>query len=95
MFMIHNIPLTTVVGWFYRAVVFVKPNSSVQILTAIFVCIIFLGLVSYFKPYEEDDDDTFAFISYICLVFTLVLGVGLVRFSVLLKILRNVSHTCS
>jgi len=58
-------------------VVFVKPNSSVQILTAIFVCIIFLGLVSYFKPYEQDDDDTFAFVSFICLVFTLVLGVGL------------------
>jgi hypothetical protein len=59
--------------------VFVAPGTSVQILCAIFVCVIFLGLVSFYKPYEADDDDTFSFISFICLVFTLVLGLGMVR----------------
>jgi len=58
-------------------VVYVKPGSSVQILYAIFVSVLFLGFVSYYKPYEEDDDDTFSFMSFICLVFTLVLGLAL------------------
>merc|ERR1711865_1230898 len=52
-------------------------GSSVQILYAIFVCVLFLGFVSYYKPYEEDSDDTFSFMSFICLVFTLVLGLAL------------------
>merc|ERR1711871_441743 len=58
-------------------VVFVQPGTSSQILMAIFVCVIFLGLVSFYKPYELDDDDTFSFISFICLVFSLVLGLAL------------------
>ena len=57
---------------------YIKPGSSVQILYAIFVCVLFLGFVSYYKPYEEDSDDTFSFMSFICLVFTLVLGLALV-----------------
>ena len=60
---------------------YIKPGSSVQILYAIFVCVLFLGFVSYYKPYEEDSDDTFSFMSFICLVFTLVLGLALVSSS--------------
>ena len=65
-----------------------------QILCAIFVCIIFLGLVAFYKPYEADDDDTFSFVSFICLVFTLVLGLGLVRHNCFayFPILRSLTH---
>lgn len=57
--------------------VFVQPGTSAQVLVAIMVSVLFLGFVSYFKPYEKDTDDTFGFISFICLVYTLVLGLAL------------------
>ena len=58
--------------------VFVQPGTSAQILVATMVSVLFLGLVSYYKPYEDDGDDTFGFLSFICLVYTLVLGLALV-----------------
>jgi len=57
--------------------VFVQPGTSAQILVATMVSVLFLGLVSYFKPYDKDQDDTFGFVSFICLVYTLVLGLAL------------------
>merc|ERR1711871_833390 len=57
--------------------VFVQPGTSAQILVATMVSVMFLGFVSYYKPYADDGDDTVGFISFICLVYTLVLGLSL------------------
>ena len=60
--------------------VFVQPGTSAQILVATMVSVMFLGFVSYYKPYADDGDDTVGFISFICLVYTLVLGLSLVSY---------------
>lgn len=58
-------------------IIFVKPGSNVQILCAMFICIVFLCLNSLAAPYGEAGDDRMQFTSLFSLVLTLLLGIGL------------------
>jgi hypothetical protein len=62
---------------FGSLIVFVKPGSGVQILISLMICVAFLCLVGYLKPYSEEEDDYTNMISFLSLTLTLIMGLAL------------------
>ena len=58
-------------------IIFIRPGSSVQILSALMICAAFQTLVSYLKPYSADEDDSTVTVSFVSLTYTLILGITL------------------
>jgi uncharacterized membrane protein YjfL (UPF0719 family) len=59
------------------AIIFFRPGSTIQVLMGCIICVLFLFLVSTFKPYRELEDDHTNSIAFLCLTFTLMLGMAL------------------
>jgi hypothetical protein len=58
-------------------VTFVRPGTSTQIVIGCVVCVVFLCLVGYKKPYADEKDDFMNSIGFMALALTLALGLGL------------------
>ena len=59
------------------ALIFFYPGTNSQVLIAALMCVLFLFLVSTNKPYRDEGDDRTNSVAYVCLVFTLLLGMAL------------------
>jgi len=59
------------------AVIFFRPGSTIQVLLGCIICVLFLFLVSSYKPYRDLEDDHTNSLSFLCLTFTLMLGMAL------------------
>ena len=56
----------------------IAPGSPVQLLVALFICIAYLLLILYAGPYRGNLEDTLAFLTSLCLTFSLLFGLTII-----------------
>ena len=56
----------------------IAPGSPVQLLVAVFVCMVYLLLVFHANPYKGLPEDRLAFLTSLCLTTSLILGFALI-----------------
>merc|ERR1711865_774081 len=59
------------------AIIFCAPGTSTQIIVGLVISLIFLFVLTTFKPYEHDSDDTVQSLCFFSLNVTLISGIAL------------------